>query len=98
MRSIDAACMDAVSQSLAPRRGATLPVYSQQVERAAAGLYDTIEPLRQASKCEAENIGHAVNQMVKLCVGIIEIFLNHNSYRYNTSNRWFKALLELLQI
>ncbi|KAL3286614.1 hypothetical protein HHI36_001113 [Cryptolaemus montrouzieri] len=65
LRNIDVACMDAVSQSLAPRKGATLPVYSQQVERAAAGLYDTIEPLRHAGKSEAESIGHAVNQMVQ---------------------------------
>lgn len=50
--------MDAVSQSLAPRRSATLPVFSQQVERSAAGLSDTIEPLRHAAKYEAENIGN----------------------------------------
>lgn len=56
--------MDAVSQSLVPRRSSTLQGYSQQVERAAAGLADTVEPLRQAGKYEAENIGHAVNQIV----------------------------------
>lgn len=56
--------MDAVSQSLVPRKGATLPAYSKQVERAAAGLFDTIEPLRHAAKFEAENIGHSVDQMV----------------------------------
>jgi talin len=56
--------MDAVSQSLAPKKGSTLPAYSQQVERAAAGVFDTIEPLRHAAKYEAENIGHTVNQMV----------------------------------
>lgn len=64
LRTLDTSSMDAVSQSLVPRKGASLPVYSQQVERAAAGLFDTIEPLRQAAKHEAENIGHAVSQMV----------------------------------
>lgn len=64
LRSLDAAYMEAVSQTLAPRRGSSLPVYNQQVGRAAGELQDTIEPLRQAAKCEAENIGHYVNQMV----------------------------------
>lgn len=64
LRALDAANMDAVSQSLAPRRGSTLHVYSQQVERAAASLLETVEPLRQAAKFEAENIGHSVNQVV----------------------------------
>lgn len=57
--------MDSVSQSLKPRRNASLPVFSQQVERSAGGLLDTIEPLRQAAKYEAENIGHCVNQLVQ---------------------------------
>lgn len=58
LKTLDAAYMDAVSQSLSPRRTATLPVFSQQVERSAAGLSDTIEPLRHAAKYEAENIGY----------------------------------------
>lgn len=70
LRALDAASMDAVSQSMSPRQGATLPVYSQQVERAAAGLFDTIEPLRHAAKREAEHIGHSVNQMVSIPIFI----------------------------
>lgn len=58
MKTLDAAYMDAVSQSLTPKRTATLPIFSQQVERSAAGLSDTIEPLRHAAKYEAENIGN----------------------------------------
>lgn len=65
LRTLDAAYMDAVSQSLIPQKGSTLHAYSQQVERAAAGLSDTIEPLRTAAKFEAENIGHNVNQLVR---------------------------------
>lgn len=57
--------MDAVSQSLVPQKVSTLHAYSQQVERSAAGLSDTIEPLRTAAKFEAENIGHNVNQLVR---------------------------------
>lgn len=61
---LDSAYMDVVSQSLVPKRGSSLQQYNQQVARASAELGDTIEPLRQAAKYEAENIGHAVNQMV----------------------------------
>lgn len=64
--------MDSVSQSFQPRKGATLPIYSQQVERAAAGLFDTIEPLRQAAKFEAENIGHSVNQMIQYFESLVQ--------------------------
>lgn len=56
--------MEAVSQTMVPRRGSSLPIYNQQVGRAASELQDTIEPLRHAAKFGAENIGHAVNQMV----------------------------------
>ncbi|XP_030759474.1 talin-2 isoform X2 [Sitophilus oryzae] len=65
LKTLDAAYMDAVSQSLKPRRATTLPIYSQQVDRAAASLNDTIEPLRQAGKYEAENIGHSLTQMIQ---------------------------------
>lgn len=72
LRNLNSASMDAVSQSLQPRKGATLPIYSQQVERAAAGLFDTIEPLRQAAKFEAENIGHSVNQMIQYFESLVQ--------------------------
>lgn len=63
IRRLNSAYMDVVSQSLEPKRGSSLQVYNQQVERAAAELSDTIEPLRQAAKYEAENIGHHVSQL-----------------------------------
>ncbi|XP_057660933.1 talin-1 isoform X1 [Diorhabda carinulata] len=72
LKTLDAAYMDAVSQSLTPRKSATLPVYSQQVERSAAGLFDTIEPLRHAAKYEAESIGHAVNQLIQYFEPLVE--------------------------
>ncbi|XP_076258491.1 talin_middle and talin-RS domain-containing protein rhea isoform X2 [Rhynchophorus ferrugineus] len=65
LKTLDAAYMDAVSQSLQPRRNATLSAFSQQVNRAAASLTDTIEPLRSAAKFEAENIGHTLSQMLQ---------------------------------
>lgn len=56
--------MDVVSQTLQPKRGSTLQTFNQQVARSAAQLSDTIEPLRNAAKYEAENLGHSINQMV----------------------------------
>lgn len=57
--------MDVVSQSLVPKRGSSLQQYNQQVARAAVELMETVEPLRQAAKYEAENIGHSVNQLAQ---------------------------------
>lgn len=67
--------MEVVSQSLKAHKGTSLHAYSQQVERAAGGLSDTVEPLRQAAKFEAENIGHGVNQIVSfLIIGLIALY------------------------
>ncbi|KAK9884059.1 hypothetical protein WA026_004996 [Henosepilachna vigintioctopunctata] len=87
LRNIDSACMDAVSQSLVPRRSATLPVHSQQVERAAAGLYDTIEPLRHAGKSEAESIGHFVNQMVQYFEPLVQGSIGAASHLNNSKQQ-----------
>lgn len=79
--------MDAVSQSLQPKRSATLPVYSQQVERSAAGLLDTIEPLRHAAKFEAENIGHAINQMVQYFEPLVQSTIGAASNMMNSKQQ-----------
>ena len=59
--------MEVMHQTFA-KRGGTLQSANQQVARSAAELIDTIEPLRQAAKFEAENIGHTVNQLVSSCM------------------------------
>lgn len=38
--------------------------YSEQIENAAAEILERLEPLRIAAKSEAENLGHAVVQLV----------------------------------
>nr|CAH7755545.1 unnamed protein product [Callosobruchus chinensis] len=86
-KTIDMAYMDAVSQSLQPRRTATLPVYTQQVERSAAGMLDTIEPLRHAGKYEAENIGHAVNQLVQYFEPLVESTIGAASNMTNSKQQ-----------
>ncbi|KAJ8935035.1 hypothetical protein NQ314_013060 [Rhamnusium bicolor] len=87
LRTLDGAYMDAVSQSLQTKRTATLPVYSQQVERSAAGLFDTIEPLRHAAKYEAENIGHAVNQMVQYFEPLVQSTIGAASNMTNSKQQ-----------
>lgn len=99
--------MDAVSQSLQPRRTATLPIFSQQVERyvsslyvtttdvdegflvfrAAAGVNDTIEPLRNAAKFEAENIGHTVNQMIQYFEPLVQSTIGAASNMTNSKQQ-----------
>ncbi|CAH0550425.1 unnamed protein product [Brassicogethes aeneus] len=90
LKSLDVAYMDAVSQTLTPKRSATLPVFSQQVERAAASLFDTIEPLRHAAKFEAENIGHSVNQLVQYFEPLVQNTIGAAS---NISNSKQQVLL-----
>lgn len=63
LHTLDTAMMEVMHQTFA-KRGGTLQSANQQVARSAAELIDTIEPLRQAAKFEAENIGHTVNQLV----------------------------------
>ncbi|XP_066142630.1 talin-1 isoform X3 [Euwallacea fornicatus] len=87
LKTLDAAYMDAVSQSLQPRRTATLPIFSQQVERAAAGLTDTIEPLRHAAKFEAENIGHTVNQMIQYFEPLVQSTIGAASNMTNSKQQ-----------
>ncbi|CAG9813617.1 unnamed protein product [Phaedon cochleariae] len=87
LKTLDAAYMDAVSQSLPPQKSATLPIFSQQVARSAAGLFDTIEPLRHAAKYEAENIGHAVNQMVQYFEPLVDSTIGAASNMTNSKQQ-----------
>ncbi|XP_048523491.1 talin-1 isoform X1 [Dendroctonus ponderosae] len=87
LKTLDAAYMDAVSQSLQPRKTATLPIFSQQVERSAAGLTDTIEPLRHAAKFEAENIGHTVNQMIQYFEPLVQSSIGAASNMTNSKQQ-----------
>ncbi|XP_049847483.1 talin-1 isoform X1 [Schistocerca gregaria] len=64
IRELDQASLSAVSQSLAPRRDNSLQGFTDQMSRSASEITDKLEPLRTAAKFGAENIGHAVNQMV----------------------------------
>ncbi|XP_074035813.1 talin_middle and talin-RS domain-containing protein rhea isoform X1 [Leptinotarsa decemlineata] len=87
LKSLDAAYMDAVSQSLKPQRSTALPIYSQQVERSAAGLLDTIEPLRHAAKFEAENIGHGINQLIQFFEPLVESTIGAASNMTNSKQQ-----------
>lgn len=86
-RQLDSACMEAVSQSLAPRRGATLEGYSQQVQQAAGELLDKLEPLRHAAKHEAENIGHCVTQMMQYFEPLISGAIGAASNMVNSNHQ-----------
>ncbi|XP_032666456.1 talin-1 isoform X2 [Odontomachus brunneus] len=63
IRELDAASLSAVSQALVPRRENTMQGFTDQMESSASELREKLEPLRTAAKYEAENVGHAVNQI-----------------------------------
>ncbi|XP_029174483.1 talin-1 isoform X1 [Nylanderia fulva] len=63
IRELDAASLSAVSQALLPRRENTVQGFTDQMESSASELREKLEPLRTAAKYEAENVGHAVNQI-----------------------------------
>ncbi|KAL6268430.1 hypothetical protein P5V15_001566 [Pogonomyrmex californicus] len=63
IRELDAASLSAVSQALIPRRENTVQGFTDQMESSASELREKLEPLRTAAKYEAENVGHAVNQI-----------------------------------
>ncbi|CAG4949257.1 unnamed protein product [Parnassius apollo] len=64
LRELDQVAIQAVGQELQPRQANTLQGYSEQIENAAAEMLEKLEPLRIAAKSEAENLGHAVVQLV----------------------------------
>ncbi|KAJ9593984.1 hypothetical protein L9F63_014625, partial [Diploptera punctata] len=64
IRDLDQTSLSAVSQNLAPRRDNSLQGFTDQMESSATEISEKLEPVRAAAKYEAENIGHAVNQMV----------------------------------
>lgn len=84
---LDAACMEAVSQQLSPRRGATLEAYTEQVEQAASELLDKLEPLRHAAKHEAENIGHSINQVMQYFEPLISGSIGAASNMVNSTHQ-----------
>ncbi|GLV39682.1 rhea [Carabus blaptoides fortunei] len=85
--SLDAACMEAVSQSLSPRRGATREGYTGQVEQAASELLDKLEPLRHAGKHEAENIGHCIHQLMQYFEPLISGAIGAASNMINSTHQ-----------
>ncbi|VVD01405.1 unnamed protein product, partial [Leptidea sinapis] len=64
LRELDHVAIQAVGQELTPRQTKTLQGYCEQVESTTAEIVERLEPLRVAATSEAENLGHAVLQLV----------------------------------
>ncbi|XP_028167577.1 talin-1 isoform X13 [Ostrinia furnacalis] len=77
LRELDTAAIQAVGQELAPRQGNTWQGYSEQIENSATEMLERVEPLRVAAIGEAENLGHAVTQLVSYaeatCTGAVSL-------------------------
>ena len=61
LRRVDQAALEAVSQSLQPRQENSLTGFQEQVINAAKEMVRLVQPIRQAAKGEAENVGHLVS-------------------------------------
>ncbi|XP_041983900.1 talin-1 isoform X3 [Aricia agestis] len=72
LRDLDQTALLAVGQELAPRRANTLQGYSEQIENSAAEILERLEPLRVAACGEAENLGHAVTQLVSYAEPLVQ--------------------------
>uniref|UniRef100_A0A1B6BY27 FERM domain-containing protein n=1 Tax=Clastoptera arizonana TaxID=38151 RepID=A0A1B6BY27_9HEMI len=71
IRELDQAALLALGQNLPSRKDNTLQGFTEQADSAAAEMTDRLEPLRGAAKTEAENIGHAVEQLVVYCEPLV---------------------------
>ncbi|XP_046826022.1 talin-1 isoform X2 [Vespa velutina] len=71
IRELDTASLSAVSQALLPRRDNTVQGFTDQMESSASELREKLEPLRNAAKYEAENVGHSVNQVALYCEPLV---------------------------
>ena len=71
IHELDDASLRAVSQSLVPRRENTVQGFTDQMESSASELREKLEPLRNAAKYEAENVGHSVSQIALYCEPLI---------------------------
>ena len=56
--------MEIVSEPLTISGSDSIQGYFNQIQQSSAEILDKLEPVRQASKHETENIGHSVSEMV----------------------------------
>ncbi|XP_064292942.1 talin-1 isoform X8 [Plodia interpunctella] len=70
-RDLDHVSIQAVSQQLPPNRSNTLQGYMEQIENSATEMEERVEPLRAAAVSRAENLGHAVVQLISYAEPLI---------------------------
>ncbi|XP_060808637.1 talin-1 [Amyelois transitella] len=64
LRQMDHVSIQAVGQQLPPKKSNTLQGYMEQIENSATEMEERLEPLRVAAVGQAENLGHAVLQLI----------------------------------
>ncbi|XP_011503803.1 PREDICTED: talin-2 [Ceratosolen solmsi marchali] len=80
IRDLDTASLNAVSQTFLPRKENTSQGFIDQMANTICELHDKLEFLRNAAKSEAENIGHAVTQVVLYCEALVYSGIGSASY------------------
>jgi talin len=80
IRDLDTASLNAVSQTFVPQKENTSQGFIDQMDSTTCELLDKLEFLGNAAKYEAENIGHAVTQVVLYCEALVYSGIGSASY------------------
>ncbi|KAM3956237.1 LOW QUALITY PROTEIN: talin_middle and talin-RS domain-containing protein rhea [Aphomia sociella] len=71
LRELDQVAIQAVGQELQPRKANSLQGYTEQIENSATEMLERLDPLKVAAKGEAENLGHAVVQLISYAESLV---------------------------
>ncbi|CAG7823999.1 unnamed protein product, partial [Allacma fusca] len=72
LRDLNQASLSAVSQSLHPRKENTLQSFVQNAENSLRIAEEHVEPVRNAGRAEAENVGHQVASLVTIIESLVD--------------------------
>lgn len=86
-RELDSAAMSIGVQGLPKRLEHNLQGFTSQTMNAAAELQHRLEPIRQASKRSAENLGHAVSEVSRYIVPLTSNAIGASSHVIHTSKQ-----------
>lgn len=87
LRDLDTATLGAVSQSLMPRKENSLQGFVDQMDSTCTELREKLEFLRIAAKFEAENLGHAVTQVVLYCEPLVSCGIGSASHMLHSKQQ-----------
>ena len=87
IRNLDQASLFVLEQNLTQNNESNLQGFNEQVENAGRALLDNIDKVRQAGKCEAEKLGHAVTQMSSYFDPMVSAAIGSASHMMNSKQQ-----------